>query len=39
MINTILFWLAIIILSELAIVFPIVMGIAIKFIIQELRGG
>lgn len=38
MINTILTWIAIILLAEIAIAFPIVIGIAIKVIIQELGG-
>ena len=38
MINTILTWIAITLLVEMTIAFPIVIGIAIKVIIQELRG-
>jgi hypothetical protein len=39
MINTILTWIALTLLAEMAIAFPIVIGIAIKVIIQEMRGG
>lgn len=39
MINTILTWIAMILFGELAIVFPIVIGIFIKYVIEEMRGG
>lgn len=38
MINTILTWIAIILLAEMAIVFPIVIGAFIKYLIEEMRG-
>jgi hypothetical protein len=38
MFETILTWMAIILLGELAIVFPIVIGIFLKHFIEEMRG-
>ena len=38
MINTILTWIAVILLAEMAIAFPTVIGMFIKYLIEEKRG-
>ena len=38
MINTILTWIAVILLAETAIAFSIVIGAFIKYLIKEMRG-